>query len=356
MVDVKAARGDSLQVLATRRLVEQADEMGLSDQVPERIREIVMGRVPTNGGAVMWARLNEGLPEADWPVGCCEPNDLFGPEYCLCWEPKYDLEQQPVTPVGSWKDCQPRDGMCGDCAYRPDSPERTDGDGYMEESLLDMARSRNRVFFCHENNRKPVLWKHPDGREVPGDPADYQPPFADGVPYQADGTPSLICAGWWAINSAFRRQVEARPSWLQDLADMFAAGDILPGGMVWVDEVPKADFRSRAMPPGSRAEHARRRAMLDKHPGTRQKIDEVEPTPMQIRQQIIAVLRRNPLRWARVFDGGQHSAGTVTDWYRKQHGGVRLEAVQRRSGLTYAVFCRYLPNDVIPARPGQVQR
>lgn len=114
---------------------------------------------------------------------CCYAAAEDGPAACTCWEPIYDAEQaEPRTDVVP----ETRSQMCGDCAYRPDSPERA-GDPYFGLALTN--------FWCHRGIRRP-RWRHPDGRVRPGDPADYQPPVIDGVPYRADGLPAARCGGW----------------------------------------------------------------------------------------------------------------------------------------------------------------
>ena len=59
-------------------------------------------------------------------------------------------------------------------------------------------RERGDVFWCHSGMRRPVAYRHAVLGEVAADPADYRPVIVDGVPYQADGRPGLICAGWMA--------------------------------------------------------------------------------------------------------------------------------------------------------------
>lgn len=117
---------------------------------------------------------------------CCLAAAQDGPTACTCWEPFYDLEQvEPRTDL----EPETRTQMCGDCAYRLDSPERAE-DPYFG---LDLAN-----FWCHRGIRRPRVWRHPDGRERPGDPANYQPPIVAGVPYRADGRPAARCGGWAA--------------------------------------------------------------------------------------------------------------------------------------------------------------
>lgn len=132
------------------------------------------------------------LPDAG-EGGCCAGAGIYGKDYCTCWEPVYDLEQQPARPGPA----EPRLTMCGDCAYRPTSPERTGDTTYMGSAdfLAELVDTGDR-FWCHQGMRRPVRWRHPSGAEIPGHPGDYSPPIVDGVPYQADGAPGLLCAGW----------------------------------------------------------------------------------------------------------------------------------------------------------------
>jgi hypothetical protein len=109
-----------------------------------------------------------------------------GPRSCTCWEPVYDLKQRHPDVTAEPKT---RTGKCDDCAYRENSPERQ-ADPY---ALVDID-----VFYCHKGIRRPKEWRHPDGRVRPGDPADYQPPVVNRVPYKANGQPALRCGGWAA--------------------------------------------------------------------------------------------------------------------------------------------------------------
>jgi len=152
------------------------------------------------------------LPALDLPDAgdgiCCIGAVMGGPQRCTCWEPVYDLDQQPAVPgpMGT------RTVRCGDCAYLKDSPERRGEAGYQgdEESLEQMVRDGS-PFSCHQGMRKPVKYVHPSGTEVPGHPASYDPPIEDGIPYKADGTPGDLCAGWAARRLAYLQR-EAKAS------------------------------------------------------------------------------------------------------------------------------------------------
>jgi hypothetical protein len=132
---------------------------------------------------------------------CCIGAVVMGSDHCLCWEPVFDDEQTP--PIPGDLECQP--AMCADCAFRPGSPERSSE--LEEEALLSLPIAGQR-FFCHQGIRRPTHYVHPEGHVVEADPSDYQPsvhPSTPGVPYQADGQPALICAGWAAHNQKLER-------------------------------------------------------------------------------------------------------------------------------------------------------
>jgi hypothetical protein len=149
------------------------------------------------------------------PVGdgnCCWGALVRGPESCLCWQPVYDLNQQApdataVTLLRAGIEPTTRTTMCGDCAYRPNSPEKNSDPTYNgdPEFLERIARDAER-FWCHQGMRRPLKWVHPSGQEIPGSDAAYDPPKAkvdNGfVPFKADGTPAELCAGWDARRRA----------------------------------------------------------------------------------------------------------------------------------------------------------
>jgi hypothetical protein len=177
---------------SVQALIEHAEALGV--EVPDEVLNICLGP-STSAGGLLWVLANPG--REDERTGCCPAETEHGPSYCTCWVPVYDVEQAPPAedgPVG------PRDGMCGDCAFRPGSPERAEG--YNRDALFRLA-DEGRPFYCHQGMRRPVRHRHPDGREVPGDPDDWQPLMVRGQPFQADGTPGMLCAGWTA---RFRQQ------------------------------------------------------------------------------------------------------------------------------------------------------
>lgn len=144
--------------------------------------------------------LPRDLPDAGEGV-CCAGAAMYGPLRCTCWTAVYDLEQVDPDPTvvrllaaGIEPSTQAR--MCADCAYRPDSPERRG-----EPEALERIAAEDR-FWCHQGMRRPHLWRHPAGVEVPGHPAAYRPPVVAGVPFQASGQPGLLCAGWAARRRA----------------------------------------------------------------------------------------------------------------------------------------------------------
>jgi hypothetical protein len=109
--------------------------------------------------------------------------------------PVFDVEQQRPRPPAGPEELAVQRALCGDCAFRKGSPERADE--WTESALFDLAAS-SVPFWCHQGMRRPVRWEHPDGRTVAGSTDDWQPPMVAGIPYQADGTPGLLCAGWAA--------------------------------------------------------------------------------------------------------------------------------------------------------------
>ena len=134
-------------------------------------------------------------PETETTGWCCDGSAYRDAAGCLCWEPEFDLVQAEPVPdvVGG------RSQMCGDCAFRPGSPERCGDPGAAgtAEGLAELVAT-GQPFYCHDGMRRPVRWVHPSGATLEGSPLDYRPPIVDGVPYKADGTPGLLCAGWTA--------------------------------------------------------------------------------------------------------------------------------------------------------------
>ena len=130
---------------------------------------------------------------------CCMAARLMGHQWCTCWTPVFDVDQAPPrTELAAG--LQP--SMCGDCAYRPRSPERTGHPDARNDAddLHHLVVSGN-AFWCHQGMRRPTHWAHPSGATVPASPTDYRP-HIDAItrtPYQADGTPGLLCAGWVAL-------------------------------------------------------------------------------------------------------------------------------------------------------------
>lgn len=183
---------DDLQRRGVRRLIQKAEDLGVP--VPQIIHDIAAGHGTSNGGALAWTRLH---PDEDVYRGCCDGEMIKGAEYCNCWVPEYDLEQaDPIPPADG--EIQVREGgLCGDCAYRPGSPEQADE--WLAETLRDLPLS-GQTFWCHDGMRRPTVWRHPDGRTVPGSPEDYQPPMVDGRPHRADGHVGALCAGWAACS------------------------------------------------------------------------------------------------------------------------------------------------------------
>jgi len=147
-------------------------------------------------------------PETPTTGSCCWGSVLDGADGCTCWEPVYDLDQQPIQkdePVAV------RGAMCIDCAYRPNSPERRgDPTAAADAEKLQALAARGTTFWCHQGIRRPTHWVHPSGVTKPGDPMNYCPPSADGIPFKADGHPADHCAGWSALSTKVRKSSEDR--------------------------------------------------------------------------------------------------------------------------------------------------
>lgn len=135
----------------------------------------------------------------DLDVPCCEGYVHGGPERCYCWTPI--LDPPPAPPVEGLADTMP--DRCGDCAYRPDSPERRGVETASADwsKLVELAATGT-PFWCHDGLPKVVGWTHPRLPDlvvpVPPDVDDYQPTIRDGIPHRADGRPGSRCAGWEA--------------------------------------------------------------------------------------------------------------------------------------------------------------
>lgn len=145
-----------------------------------------------------------GLPCPDGEP-CWDACALDGSD-CAVWEPVYwptpitDSEQLQAGPELR------RRLACGDCAYRPGSPERRDAGGGLPDSFDPL-----RPFHCHDGMPALVGWTHPGlgvsllARELPSmkdgfliGSYDYQPFSRNGRGWQYDGQPLVVCAGWAA--------------------------------------------------------------------------------------------------------------------------------------------------------------
>jgi len=143
------------------------------------------------------------LPDAG-EGACCYGAGMRGPGGCTCWRPVYDLDQ--AEPVPAIPIVRPG-GMCGDCAYRPGSPEKDGDPKYRGDAdHLEHLAATGTPFSCHDGLRRLLRRVHPSGVEVPADPGAYDPPILDGQPFRADGQPALLCAGWAARGRAIAAQ------------------------------------------------------------------------------------------------------------------------------------------------------
>jgi hypothetical protein len=175
----------------------------LSEVVGHEVHASDLIHVHTNAGVCVPPAVRESLLTDPEQYGdCCIGAAVYGIGRCTCWEPVFDLAQQPLLNGGAApapEDIAVRAKCCADCAYRNDSAERGDLDGTAE--LLDVAHSERREFWCHQGVARVVALRHPDGRELPAGEGDYRPPVGPAerpIVWKADGTPGERCAGWAA--------------------------------------------------------------------------------------------------------------------------------------------------------------
>lgn len=170
-------------------LLRKAEAAGVP--VPDELRAL-LACADGSTGAMLFA---DQYPDAE-QLGCCYGEVHRGLAGCTCWRPEYDTDQAPPqTELVTAEGLQVRaGGRCGDCAYRPDSPENAEP--WTADQLVESARS-GRPFWCHDGMRRPARWRHPERDvTVEGSTADWRPPVIGEVPFRADGRPGLLCAGW----------------------------------------------------------------------------------------------------------------------------------------------------------------
>lgn len=193
---------------AVRELIEKAEGLGVT--IPDEVRRLSFCGA-TNAGARLYALAHPADNDPAVPdemLGCCEGAAYRGLSGCTCWEPIWNVEQQPPRLPVEPEQLMPRARLCGDCAFRKDSPERATE--YKQETLLGLA-DRGEPFWCHDGMRRPEQWRHPaSGVVIDGDTADWQPAIVHAVPFRADGRPALLCAGWAARAARARSESDHR--------------------------------------------------------------------------------------------------------------------------------------------------
>jgi hypothetical protein len=182
---------------AIQAVIDQATTAGIP--VPDAIKRVMdhLTHDHVEPGGRLWAAAHpeENLRPVEAYL-CCDAVAYYGPERCTCWVAVYDVEQATPIPMTGPDDIAPQPRMCGDCAYRPSSPERSEG--FSEAHLLTLPTT-GQPFWCHQGSRRPVAYRHPTLGDIPADQSDYRPPVIDGVPYRTDGRPEQLCAGWAAL-------------------------------------------------------------------------------------------------------------------------------------------------------------
>ena len=148
------------------------------------------------------------FPDATNGVPCCYGYAFDGPTGCTCWKAIYDLAQQPMQQGPM----QQRSRMCGDCAFRAGSPERSGDQRYAhsgEQELALMVDDARAVFACHTGVRRVVAYEHPTGARVEIEIDAYHAPQARGHAVKADGSPAELCAGLARARRTIERQTDA---------------------------------------------------------------------------------------------------------------------------------------------------
>jgi hypothetical protein len=185
---LRGAEMSAFERHAVQRLLDQAAALGVDTT------GLNLSTVFHDEGSYAARRWVEDHPD-DEGAGCCW-GSVLDPRRCSCWTPIFEVGQQPPRPPTCAEELKARPAMCGDCAFRPGSPERADE--WTADALYDSART-GVPFWCHDGMRRPARWVHPDGRTVEGSPDDWQPTKVGNIPYRADGSPGLLCAGWAAV-------------------------------------------------------------------------------------------------------------------------------------------------------------
>jgi hypothetical protein len=183
---------NAFEAAAVQTLLDKAAALGV--EVPARSRATFERCQTGVTGGHLWVAAHPGCEDG---TACCCWGAVLNDEWgCTCWVAEYDIEQAPPRPPTGPGWAGAAEAMCDDCAFRKGSPERAEA--YTEETLLGLAEA-GKPFWCHTGMRRPARWRHPDGRVIDGSTDDWQPPIdGAGIPYRADGSPGLLCAGWAA--------------------------------------------------------------------------------------------------------------------------------------------------------------
>jgi hypothetical protein len=161
--------------------------------------------------------LPDGIPDLssdDDP--CCAGRAIDGPRGCTCWIEVHRPLGQAEIVEGLPQIPDPVE-PCHDCAYRHGSPERNGDPGVSADGEdLERLAATGEPFYCHAGIRYLIGYVHPacgrpgcDGATWSPPKGDYRPPIAGRVPYQADGSPGFLCAGWILRRATLIRQRQA---------------------------------------------------------------------------------------------------------------------------------------------------
>lgn len=138
-------------------------------------------------------------------VPCCMGSAVYGHERCTCWTPVYTTNRIPEPQSGP---SEQRKRMCGDCAFRKGSPERSGDPEYAHSDEGELDALVGEAFFCHRGMRQLLRCEHPSGAvlKVVGhyESLNYRP-------CKQDGSPAEYCAGWARARRKLERMEGTTP-------------------------------------------------------------------------------------------------------------------------------------------------
>jgi hypothetical protein len=187
--------------------------------------------------------LPDGIPDLSSDADpCCAGRALDGPRGCECWTEVFSPLVQAPPAEGLPQIPDPVE-PCRDCAYRHGSPEKNGDPGCSADGEdLERLAAAGEPFFCHAGIRYLIGYVHPacgrpgcEGTTWSPPKGDYRPPIIGRVPYQADGSPGFLCAGWMLRRATLIRQRQTMAGAAAEESRGLACGCryVLAGGRWW---------------------------------------------------------------------------------------------------------------------------